>query len=187
MVNGLVSLISLFDIPLLVCRNATDLFPAASLNSLMSFRSLLVASLGFSVIASCHLQTVTVLLLPFPSRFLLFLFLLWLLWLGLPELCWIKAAWMSSLSCFWTGDRFRGEWRWGFRSAGSCWVKVVAAELGVSGWSGGPGGAGLLPSGLGAWWSQGWKLVLEEGLLSWVGCEGSPWTRFINRTWGTLR
>ena len=61
MVNGLVSLISLFDIPLLVCRNATDLFLAALLNS---------------VIASCHLQTVTVLLLPFPSRFLLFLFLL---------------------------------------------------------------------------------------------------------------
>ena len=37
-------------------------------------------------VVSCHLQTVTVLLLLFQFTFLLFLFLLWLPWLGLPKL-----------------------------------------------------------------------------------------------------
>ena len=44
---------------------------------------------GFLCRRSCHLQTVSVLLLLFQFGFLLFLFLLWLLWPKLPELCWI--------------------------------------------------------------------------------------------------
>ena len=48
--NGIVSLISLSDLLLLLCRNAVDfsiliLYPATLTNSLMSFRGLLVASL----------------------------------------------------------------------------------------------------------------------------------------------
>ena len=51
---------------------------------------------------SCHLQTVTVLLLPFQSGFLLFLFLLWLLWKNLPKLCWTVVVRVGTLVLFLT-------------------------------------------------------------------------------------
>ena len=54
MINGIVSLISLFDSSLLVCRSVTDfcllfLFPATLSDSLMSFSSFQLVSLGFSM------------------------------------------------------------------------------------------------------------------------------------------
>ena len=68
MVNEIVSLVSLAIFLFLVYRHARDfciliLYPATSPNSLISSSSFLVASLGFLYIVSCHLQTVTVLLL----------------------------------------------------------------------------------------------------------------------------
>ena len=76
-VNEIVSLISLSNILLLVYRNATDMYFNFLFSnfSLMGSSSFLVASLGFSLYSIfSHLQTVTVLLLPFQLKFLLFLF-----------------------------------------------------------------------------------------------------------------
>ena len=81
MVNGIASLISFSDLLLLVYRNETDLcililYPSVLSNSLMSCGSFLVVSLQFYMCSSCHLQTVTVLFLPFQLGFLLVIFLL---------------------------------------------------------------------------------------------------------------
>ena len=60
MVGGIVFLLSLFDLSLLVYRNAkflcTNLYLAPLPNSLMSSHSFLVTSLGYSMCSICHLQ-----------------------------------------------------------------------------------------------------------------------------------
>ena len=61
MVTGIVSLISMFDLLLLLYKNTRDFhvliyYPATLPNSLMSFSSFLVVPLGFLCMVSSHLQ-----------------------------------------------------------------------------------------------------------------------------------
>ena len=94
MVNGIFSLTSLYDLSLLVHRNARDfcvltLYPATLLNSLMSSSSL-IASLEFSMY---NIMSPTMLVwIIFQFEFLLFLSLLWLPWWGLSNLYWINVV-----------------------------------------------------------------------------------------------
>ena len=85
-------------------RNATDfciliLYPATLPNSLRSSSSFLVLSLGFSILKSCHLQSVT-----FDSSFPIWIlfasFSFLITWLGLPKLYWIKVAKVGILVLF---------------------------------------------------------------------------------------
>ena len=78
MINGIVSLISLFVLALLVYRNARDfsvfvLYPASLLNSLMSSSSFMIASLGFSMYSVMSSVNRTIFLL---AQFGFFCFLL---------------------------------------------------------------------------------------------------------------
>ena len=84
MVNGIVSSIFLYNILLLVYRNATYfcvliLYPENLLNSLMSYRSCLVASLGFSMYCVSSENSESF-ISSFPIWIFLFVFILSLQW-----------------------------------------------------------------------------------------------------------
>ena len=75
-------------------------YPATLPHSFINSSNFLVVCLRFFVYIPCHLQTVTVLLLPFHSGFHSFLSLLWFLWLRLPVLRWVKVARVGILVLF---------------------------------------------------------------------------------------
>lgn len=101
MVNGINSLNSLSDSLLFVYRKGTDLcmlilYLATFPNSVMSYSSFLVASLGhsmYSIMSPANNDRFT----SFPVWSL---FLLWSLWLQLPKLCWIEVAGVDLIVLF---------------------------------------------------------------------------------------
>ena len=80
--------------------------PVTLPDSLMSYNSFLIVSLGFLYV-SYHVTCKQWQFYFFFFQFWFLFFLLWLLWLELPKLCWIKAArgHPSLIPDFW-GDAF---------------------------------------------------------------------------------
>ena len=102
MKNGTVSLISIYNLSLIVYRNTRDfcvliLYPTYLPNSLMSSSNFLVSFLGFPVynISSAKSE---ILFLIFQIRFLLYIFILLFTCLGLLRLCWRKVVRVENLS-----------------------------------------------------------------------------------------
>ena len=104
-VNEIDFLVSLSNSSLMY-KNATDfwiviLHIASLLNSFISSNSFLKRSVEFSLyIVLSHWQIMTVLLLPFQFRSLLFLFLVWFMWLGPPVLSWIEVVKVDNVFLF---------------------------------------------------------------------------------------
>ena len=106
MVNGIVSLISFSDLPLLLYKNAKDicvlvLYSTNLSTSLMGSSSFLVAFFVFSmysIIPSANRVIFTFFFFQF--GLLLFIFLFWFSYLGLPKLSWMRVARMEIFVLF---------------------------------------------------------------------------------------
>ena len=101
--NRIVSLISVFDNLLLVCRNTKDCILYVNIWQLYRIHWWVLVVFwwhlyDFLSILSSYLQTLTVLVLP--SHLDSFIFLFWVLWLGLSKLYWIKAVKVCILMLF---------------------------------------------------------------------------------------
>ena len=119
MLNGIISLLSISDLSVLVCRNITHflcfvLSSSTIKNSLMSSSSFLVASLRFSIHSIMSYENWDFCCL-FSSLDSFYFIFFCLPWLGLPKVCWKEVERMGILVLFLTLEEMLSafhHWEW---------------------------------------------------------------------------